>query len=172
MIDFGYGVGLERIEKADLPQLRKWRNDYRIWKWCRQNDELHEISHERWFERQASDPKISMYKVVTSGNKFVGVCGLTDIDHINRRAEFSLYIGPEHQGNGYAKHCLQTLFHHGFDNMNLNLIWGETLDGNKSEKLFHKLGMRKEGVRRQFYYREGWYSDAILYSLLANEFKK
>lgn len=172
MIDYGYCVGLERIEKQDLPQLRRWRNNYQVWKWCRQNDELHDMAHEQWFEKQASDPKISMYKIVTAAGGMVGVCGLTDIDHINRRAEFSLYIGPEHQGKGHAKHALQTLFQHGFDNLNLNLIWGETFAGNPAEKLFHKLGMRKEGVRRQHYYRAGWYVDAILYSLLASEFKK
>ena len=101
----------------------------------------------------------------------VGVCGLTDINLIHRRAEFSLYIFPEYHRRGYAKDALKALFRHGFDDLNLHSIWGETFDGNPALSLFtDKLGMVYEGTRRQFYFKNGKYVDAHIISLTKEEF--
>jgi RimJ/RimL family protein N-acetyltransferase len=169
MVDYGHGVSLQSIAREDLPQMLKWRNDLRIWQWCRQYEPIHPVAHEKWYERQASDPKLSMFKIMTAKGGFIGVCGFTDIDLVNRRAEFSLYVGPEYHGKGYGQACLKTLFTHGFKNLGLNVIWGETFFGNSAANMFEKIGMKKEGVRRQFYFRDGRFIDATLYSITASE---
>lgn len=169
MIDYGQGVTLRRIEETDLPALFQWRNDYRVWKWCRQNEPLHPSNHKKWFDWQASDKSVSMFAVLDQDGDIVGVCGLTDIDRTNRRAEFSLYIDPDRMGNGYGASSLRTLFRHGFDRLGLNVIWGETFDTNPAASLFRKVGMKQEGVRRDFYFREGKFLDAILFSIRRNE---
>jgi hypothetical protein len=111
-----------------------------------------------------------MYAVIPNSTPIqtplVGVCGLTSIDWVNRRAEFSLYIDPDRQKDGLGKAALQTLLHHGFMTLGLNCIWGETFDLNPAAKLFEGLGFIKEGSRRDFYYRDGRFIDAHLYSLL------
>jgi RimJ/RimL family protein N-acetyltransferase len=168
-------LSLAAISRVDLPKLLEWRNDYRIWQWCRQNDLINELSHEAWFEWQAKDPATRMYKLLlkTSGAaNVIGVCGLTSIDWQNRRAEFSLYIGPQFQRLGAGKMGLSLLLCHGFDNLGLNLIYGETFDGNPAAKMFEKLGFAKEGTRRNFYWRDGKYVDAHLYSLTREEWSE
>lgn len=171
MIDFGYGVSLDRIRLVDLEILRQWRNDYRIWRWCRQNDLISEIDQDAWYERQAKDPSISMYKILDK-NECIGVCGLTSIDYINRRGEFSLYIAPKYQTFGFSKMALKTLFRHGFSNIGLNRIWGETFEGNFAASLFEGMGMKKEGTRKEFYFRDGDFIDADLYSINSKLFTK
>lgn len=148
----------------------RWRNDERISKWCRQYDALHFLNHENWFESQASDKSISMYAIQAGSDPIVGVCGLTSIDLINRRAEFSMYIGPEHQGNGYGEAALRALIHKGFYSYGLNSIWGETFDGNHAIKMFKRVGMKLEGTRRESYYRDGRFIDAHLVSILRSEY--
>ena len=111
-----------------------------------------------------------MYEILDNSTGFVGMCGLTDIDLINRRAEFSLYIVPECWKKGYGKAALQTLFSHGFRNLNLNVIWGETFDENPAIELFKNLGMYYEGTRNEFYYRDGSYIDAHLISMSRSQF--
>jgi hypothetical protein len=81
-----------------------------------------------------------------------------------------LYIGPEHQGQGLGEAALQALCDHGFNVLNLNSIWGEAFDGNPAIKMFERVGFKPEGRRRQFYFREGRYIDAILFSLLRDEY--
>jgi RimJ/RimL family protein N-acetyltransferase len=168
MIDFGLGVTLRTIEAENLPTLRAWRNDPKIWYWCRQYDAISIADQQAWFTKQSTDPTIRMY-VVEAGNEIRGVCGLTSVDHVNRRAEFSLYIAPSHQKLGYAEKALKTLCLHGFRNLNLNCVWGESFEGNPAMAMFEKLGFKKEGGRREFYFRDGRFIPAYLYSLLARE---
>jgi len=166
-------LDLAPIARADLPQLLEWRNDYRIWAWTRQNDLLNEVEHAEWFERQAKDPTIRMYKLVLKAGgatNMVGVCGLTSIDYRNSRAEFSLFVAPFWHRKGIGRNGLQTLFTHGFTNLGLRTIWGETFDKNPAAKMFESLGMVKEGTRRGFYWKDGNYVDAHLYSVTREEF--
>ena len=183
MIDYKFGVYLDKIDPEDSPTLRRWRNDHRIWKWCRQNDLRSAQEHDRWFKKQAEDSSIKMYAIFIPFREpanylseehrdyIVGVCGLTSIDPTNRTAEFSLYISPDYQHRGLAKAALKTLITHGFMNLGLNCIWGETFEGNKAAHLFEKIGFKKEGTRRSLYFREGKFIDAHLYSILASEWK-
>lgn len=169
MIDFGLGVQLDVLLHGDNQLAREWRNDPKIWRWTRQNDLITEYDQKMWFDAQAADPTVKMYSILHEGN-MIGVCGLTSIDLNNRRAEFSLYICPAYQGKHLSSPALLTLFYHGFKNMNLHLIWGETLDGNKAATLFSKLGMVRDGVRRDFYWKDGRYWDAILFSIKKDDF--
>jgi len=166
LIDFQRGVHLKPLENVGL---LKWRNDPEVWRWTRQNDLINEAQHEKWFEGQSRDPKIRMY-CVHNERTSVGVCGFTSIDPWNRHAEFSLYIGPEGRNGGFGRMALETLFYHGFKNMGLNLIWGETFENNPAQKLFKKIGMVEEGRRRQFYFKDGKLWDALLFSVTGQEF--
>ena len=171
MIDYRYGVKLGPLRDENMELYRKARNDYRIWKWCRQNDLIQAGCHNYWYANVTSDTsKIKMYEVVNPSGDYVGMAGLTDIDNVNRRAEFSLYILPHQQRKGYARGALQTLFTHGFMNLGLNTIWGETFDGNPAIELFKALGMIYEGTRFQFYYRDGDFIDCHLISLCRRDF--
>lgn len=165
-------ISLEPIAKDDLPQMLTWRNDYRIWAYTRQNDLIDEIHHAEWYERQSRDPTVRMYKLVArsgGSTSFIGVAGFTSLDFANRKAEFSLYIGPQFQKHGFGEKALGILFEHGFTNLGLNCIWGETFDGNPASRLFERIGMQREGTVRERYWKDGKFIDAHLYSVLRGE---
>ena len=168
MIDFGYGAFLLPVDSTDLELMRQWRNDFRIWRWCRQSDLISDKMQLRWFESQDLDDTIHMYTVNTQAGK-VGVCGLTSHDRHNRIAEFSLYIDPGTQGSGVGAMALKTLLSHGFQNLNLHSIWGESFSGNPAIKMFKEVGFKHDGSRRDAYFKEGKYVDAELYSILEKE---
>lgn len=189
MIDYGFSpIVLDAIEETALPLLKDWRNCELVRRWCRQVGLLSMQNQYDWFEKIHDNPEIKMftinqiediadnvksinhnYKLVTCSP--VGVCGLTSIDLINRRAEFSLYVAPEHQGEGLSKPSLLTLFSFGFFDLNLNRIWGETFENNPAARIFEDLGMDFEGTRKEFYYKDGRYLDAHLYSISATNFR-
>ncbi len=166
-------IQFKRVEKKDLELLREWRNEDKIRKWCRQVGYISELDQDRWYHKQNDDPTLQMFVILREwgdmGIQRIGVCGLTDIDLVNRRAEFSLYIGPEYQQKGYARRALASLFNYGFNELGLNLIWGESFEGNPARSMFKKLGMTEEGCRRQFYFKDGQYIGAYLYSITAKE---
>lgn len=157
--------------EPDMETCFRWRNDPRINRWTRQSDLLNWANHETWFWRHQTDSTVKMYGISRDGTH-VGVCGLTSIDRENQRAEFSLYIGPEYMGSGYGHAALKTLLRHAFETLNLNCVWGESFDGNRAISMFEKVGMKKEGTRRAFYYRNGAYHDAHLFSILRDDWRR
>jgi RimJ/RimL family protein N-acetyltransferase len=177
MIDFKYGIALGPIDRAQKDRMRAWRNDPRIWIWCRQNDLISDMDQDRWMEHQSLDPSIRMYSVMAptpaAGElSFCGVAGLTSIDPGNRRAEFSLYIAPQMHQKGLGRKALQTLLAHGFLNLGLHVIWGESFADNPAMKLFRGLGFREEGIRKDFYFKQGRFIDAHLISMTEDEWRK
>ncbi len=172
MIDHGFGISLGPVSMAESSLLWHWRNDPAIYKWCRQFEPLEEWDHKNWLSSLAGREDLKMYIVIDPANSTVaGVCGLTSLDLINRRAEFSLYIDPEKHGRQLGTAALKTLCAHGFLALGLHHIFGETFEHNPAAKMFEKVGFKKEGTRRGFYWREGKFIDAHLYSVLAEEFR-
>tara|TARA_R110000796_G_C14562598_1_gene435001 strand:+ start:893 stop:1414 length:522 start_codon:yes stop_codon:yes gene_type:complete len=163
---------LAQVSKEDKDKFYEFRNNPEVYRWCRQVDEITRSHHERYWYLvdTCEDKKFWSIRDMLS-EETVGCAGLTDIDYINRRAEFSLYIAYEHQQKGYGKEALKRLFDKGFDDYNLELIWGECFDGNHAMKMFLDLGMKQEGTRRNFYFREGKYIDAHLISITRDEWK-
>lgn len=174
MINFGLVVYLKALE--DSGAIREWRNDPKIWRWTRQNDLISKERQVEWFSSQRDDPSVKMYQIHRGGpvpmvsDPVIGVCGFTSISFENRRAEFSLYIAPEYQGLHLSGPSLATLFYHGFMNLGFRSIWGETFDGNRALKLFKAIGMSEDGRRRDFYWKDGRFIDAVLITILDDEF--
>lgn len=172
MIHHGFGVGLTDLSQIPSEFIRNWRNDPRIYKWCRQYEPLNKWDHEKWLSSLPNRSNVKMFGILPDDKtSHAGVCGLTDIDYVNSRAEFSLYIEPENQSFGYGNGALKTLCAHGFLALGLEHIFGETFDGNPAAQMFEKVGFIKEGSRRSYYYRDGKFIDAHLYSILNKEFR-
>lgn len=171
-------VYLMPIEESMLPFLKSYRNNYDVRRWCRQVGLLSDFNQKEWFNKINTDQSIKMFAIIEIGDDeymkghLVGVCGLTNIDFINSRAEFSCYIAKDFRLRGYCYSSLNILFGFGFGELNLNVIWGETFEDNPARKTFAKLGMKEEGTRRQFYYKEGKYINAVLVSITKKEFIK
>jgi len=159
-------IDLRRVEYEDIELFRIERNKPEIMRWCRQNDLISTTDQDEWFKRQNADLTMRMYSILVE-SLLVGCCGLTSIDLINRRAEFSCFIFLNDQGQGHAETALKQLFDKGFSDMNLNMIWGETVGSNPSLRLFtEKLGMKVDGKIPEFYYKEGEYQDSTRISML------
>lgn len=174
MIDCDLGVLLS----DRIPLLaRDWRNQECIRLWCRQTGLITKEAHQAWIDKIKHDKSIQMFGIVAeaegqldSVGEFVGVCGLTSINMSHRTAEFSLYCAPEYQGSGYAKRALVTLLNYGFNELGLNNIWGEVLEGNPALGVFKRLGFTHEGHLRNMYYKRGRYLGADRVSMLKSEF--
>lgn len=173
MIDFGLGVTLGTISGSAVYNWkndpRMWRNYPKIWRWTRQNDLISSAHHDEWLGKIEKDPTIKMY-TINDASDSIGICGLTSIDLQNRNAEFSLYIAPDLQKNGHGRRSLLTLLYHGFMNLGLNMIWGETFSDNPAQKLFESIGMQRNGSLREAYFKNGKFCDILFYTSLAREF--
>jgi len=147
----------------DIPNdALRWRNDPKIYQWCRQWRPITEREHKEWLEDIHHDDTINMFGIENKGRAVIGVCGFTSIDTHNRNAEFSLYIRPEDQGEGYGKEALTALLDTGFKQYGFVKIWGEVFEGNPAKDMFKKLGFVTEGILKKSYFRNGNWIDSYL----------
>lgn len=159
-------------------EAKSWRNQPEIRKWCRQFSLITDKDHENWLKSLETDKSIKMFGIfynsdsASMASQYVGVCGLTSINRVNQTAEFSLYIAPGHQKKGYGERALLLLLMHGFDDQNLNRIWGESFDGNPAQNMFQRLGMKKEGTLRESYFRSGKFIDSHIWAMTRKEFNE
>ena len=168
------------------PHHLRWRNDSRIRRWTRQCEIATKEDHQRWLKGLEGDSSRKFFGVqvnwkndVPIAGKFfrkepeiVGCAGLTSMQRPHDTAEFSLFIGPEYQKNGYGKEALKELIRYGFGVLDLHVIWGETFDGNPAWQMFQGLGFEERGRMPEMYYKFGHRLDSIHFSLLKSKFEE
>lgn len=164
-------VSLGPIFEEHLEWMLACRNKPEIRSWCRQVGLISLNEHLEWFHSLSGDKTRKMF-VLSTKTEHVGVVGLTSIDYVSRRAEFSIWIDPSYQGRGYAIAGLKAICNFGFRELGLNCIWGESFAGNPGIGIWKRVGFKEDCVRRDFYYKNGEFVNAHLCSLLREEWKK
>lgn len=121
---------------------------------------------------QTSETHLVWAMVEKGSGEHVGNLSLQSIDMVNRSAEFAIIIGARScWGKGYAYEAAQLLFSHGFRKLGLNRIYCGTSENNGGMiHLAGKLGMTREGIRRQALFENGEFVDAVEFGLLKGEF--
>ena len=100
-------------------------------------------------------------------------CGMiAHIDPYNRHCDLGISMGYDkaNWGKGYAREALQTVITYCFTELDLNRIGVQIYEFNaRSIRLFEGLGFCREGVKRQFVFKDGTFKDEVQYSLLRED---
>ena len=95
------------------------------------------------------------------------------VDSGNRFAEIEYCIGTAFQGKGYATEATKAVINYGFDRIGLNKVQICVRPSNlASAKVIEKCGFKKDGVLRQYFFRDGTYEDRMYFSVLRDETEK
>ncbi|WP_306534111.1 GNAT family N-acetyltransferase [Geobacter sp.] len=102
----------------------------------------------------------------------IGNIALQQIDFRNQCAEFAVLFGEkDYWGKGYSKEAARLIMKHGFDSLNLRRIYCGTFAENIAmQKLADFLGFKREGVRREAFFKDGKFVDIWEYGVLRDEF--
>ncbi len=114
--------------------------------------ELNLANQEEWFNKCCiNNPNDFMFIIERLDNKMpIGACGLLYINWIIRSGDFSFYIGEGEKyidDEGYASDACKLLINYGFNNLNLNKIWMELYEFDKTKLSF---------FQKQFGFTIGW----------------
>ena len=86
------------------------------------------------------------------------------------RAEMGYWIGRAFWGKGYATEAARELVRYGFESLHLQRIAAMHFPRNKaSQRVLEKIGMKREGLLRQYARKNGRFEDLIVYSVLRGE---
>jgi len=110
--------------------------------------------------------------VLKADGSFIGSGGLHNWNKEANYAELGFDIAAEQWRQGYATEVASALIEFGWNQLNLNRIEADILQGNLGSGLvLEKLGFRKEGVLRQRVRKGGKYYDIYLYGLLRSDYR-
>lgn len=117
---------------------------------------------------QGSHTNITLAIVDKKTDKHIGNISLQNIDWITRSAELAILIGDStFFGHGIGYEASKLITEHGFRTLNLQRIYcGTSADNKAMQHLAVKLGMSKEGTRKNGIFNNGQYVDIIEYGLL------
>jgi len=105
-------------------------------------------------------------------NLILGQISLYNLHFIHDRGEVGLWIGYPYWRHGYGLEALKLILEYGFSDLHLNRIQAHIFTDNiASIKLFEKAGFQKEGVRRQYVFKNTQYLDVFSYALLKEDFE-
>lgn len=110
--------------------------------------------------------------VAHKGDRHIGNASLQDIDWVSRSAAFAILIGDtRYWGQGIGLEVGRLIVQFGFERLNLNRVHCATPENNRAmQKLAATLGMEREGLRRQAFYKAGRYLDVVEYGVLRKDF--
>lgn len=103
----------------------------------------------------------------------LGEIHLLDIDTDNRSAGFRIAMfGMKRVGKGYGTEAIQMILAHGFDTLKLHRIALDVYAFNpRAIHVYEKVGFQREGVLRDALYYDGQFHDAIMMSILEDEWR-
>lgn len=170
----GKHVGLRAIEKNDLTQLMKWRNNPELRKFFRETDEINSTNQEKWFESVIAKNSVNkMFSIISlETDELLGACGLCYIDWINRSADFSIYVGYKdlYIDDKYAIDAAKVMKNYGFNILNLHRLWAEIYSiDNLKKDFFNNLGFKLDGEFRETYWYNNSWHNSLFYSILSSD---
>ena len=107
--------------------------------------------------------------------KMFGIISLSNIDYINRNADWSVLIGEkEYRNIIYVNDAINLILKHAFFTLNLHKINGGSVETLKEWIVFMQrtYNFKVEGIRRSQMYKNGKYLDITLIGLLKEEYLK
>src|SRR5699024_4359880 len=105
--------------------------------------------------------------VFMSNNKAVGMGGLTNISEDNKNCELYMFMDPSFQGKGLGFKSCFALCKYVFEVLDLNKVYLYTFKENTpANKLYEKIGFKREGVFRSHTFKKGTFKDRFFYGIL------
>ncbi|MCB0368438.1 MAG: GNAT family N-acetyltransferase [Bdellovibrionales bacterium] len=150
-----YSGGLPKQNKWDL-EPRKAKNCSKIW--------FNKILRDLNRLAKADD----YYRLYAFEKKTGQIVGQVDFDIYVRSthqfANFGYQIFNRHWGNGFGKEAASKGLKFGFKDLKLNRLEAAiNLDNKLSIKLARSIGMRKEGIKKRYWYENGKWTDHLVY---------
>jgi RimJ/RimL family protein N-acetyltransferase len=167
-------VYLRPAERSDLPTFVRWLADAEVTQHLAIRSPISQASEDKWFEQLLEKQGKDRYHFVIcliDGDRPIGATDLRDLDLENGNAGFGIVIGEKAEWNkGYGTETLEAICDFGFGQLRLERIYLEVYAPNKAgQRAYQKAGFTEEGTLRHAHFADGQHLDAVIMSLLREE---
>ncbi|MDQ1299135.1 MAG: [ribosomal protein S5]-alanine N-acetyltransferase [Campylobacterota bacterium] len=153
-----------------------WLNNPEVCRYNSHGESLYtrEMAH-TYIANTIDSPTIKVFAIcLNDTNQHVGNISLQQISTKNQSAEFAILLGePSVYGRGIGYEAGQLLLEYAFTTLELHRIHcGTHIENIGMQRLALKLGMIKEGIRRDALFKNNQFADIVEYGLLYNDYLK
>jgi len=169
-------VRLRGYERSDLEAVMKWLHDEEVTQFIGGAVfPASTLEEGKFIETAAAGTDVAnkVFVIETlSERKYIGSIGLHNINWLCRHAELGMVIGDkDYWGRGYGTDAVRVLLRLAFDKVGLHRIHLHVFDFNqRAISCYEKCGFRREGVLREYFFKNGRYRDTLVMSILAGEY--
>ena len=121
----------------------------------------------------SSGEKNAMYWFVRRkiDNKLIGTANFVNINYSRKSLEWGYGIDPKLWGKGYILKIQECLKQYVFETLNYNRLHGVTMISNeRTISSILSCGMKKEGILRGYYFKNGNFIDGWTYSMIKSDY--
>ncbi|WP_349408535.1 GNAT family protein [Pseudalkalibacillus sp. SCS-8] len=165
---------LRKAREEDIHDIYEYASEQEIsrytpWNFHKTIDttqKLVEIIQDNYNNDKESDWVIELKE----NNKVIGLCGFVRWNKHHNRIEVAYSLSRSHWGKGYTTEAVEQLVKFGFENMQLNRIEAKVSQENSASiKVLEKLGMKPEGILRDYWFKNGEYTTVQTYSVIKSD---
>ncbi len=129
------------LSNNDKLMVLDWRNNEDVRKWMYNSNIISKEEHLAFIDTLKTNETKHYYLVLYKEN-YIGVMYITDIDSINKTAEFGIYSNPGLKGNG--KILMASICEYSFNILNLHKIIAEVFaDNQRAINLYSHFDFKK-----------------------------
>ena len=172
-------VYFERLSMAGLEEMHRYSKDVRLYEYF-EMPPFDTVARTREYieklERRMAgelDKKTSLYWFVRrkEDRYLIGTAALVSLNYDRQSIEWGYGVDPELWGQGYILQIEEMLKQYVFETLELNRLYGTTMVTNaRTIASLLASGMQHEGTMRQYYCKNGVYTDGWHYSMLRSEY--
>ena len=166
-------VTIRKITEADTAKIVKWRNAPSVVEHFIYRTPLTEEAHLNWFHNRIETGDVVQF-IICDGENEVGSVYLRDIDPVNKKCEYGIFIGEEScRGRGVGSAAARLALDYAFEELKLNRVFLRVFaDNPRAIKSYENAGFKKEGVFRDDVIIDGTGYDMVFMGILRKKKKK
>jgi len=160
---------LRPVEKTDQQKVFEGFSHPEVTKYFDLTYSTFESTNEQmeWYKNNRENGIGYAWVVCDNANSFMGIFSIHRIDKQNKRCETGYWLFPEFWNKGYAKEALNAMLDFASSQLMLHRITAEIEPENiDSILLVSNLGFEREGVFKDFEFKNGKYNDLEIWTKL------
>jgi len=165
----GDSVRIRALEYEDIEHLWRWQNNRKVMEhmWIEPQSRR---SLEKEFEEKLDDKAFGRFIIEVEGQPIGLIWYYSMVP--NDRCGIGIYIGEtDMQGKGYGTDAIRTFLDYLFNIKGVHRVGLDlSVQNEQALRAYEKVGFKREGLTREYYWKDGERVDLINMGMLRREF--
>jgi diamine N-acetyltransferase len=168
----GQHIYLRALEPEDLEFVYQLENDESVWEISQTQTPYSRFLIRQYLDNAQQDiyEAKQLRLAICKNDSFqaIGLIDLFDFDPKNKRAGIGILIqNEENRLKGFGRQALELLIHFAFERLEVHQLYANIATTNEASiALFTTFGFECVGIKKEWNFQNGNYSDEALYQLI------